>query len=135
MLISKQCSLSCPNQITVIALDAPLYALANYVQWQWSRTHGEDKYIVMFGGLHIEMALLNTVGDYLEGCGWTSVLTQAGITSTGTADSFIWVTHLTRTRHAHQVTALDLGKLQEDAYRQTGKSQRRWLKMSGDKRC
>ena len=51
----------------------------------------------------------------MEGSGW-SVLIQAGVASSGTADSFLKASHLTRTRHAHQVTALALGKLQEDAY-------------------
>ena len=32
-----------PGQIPVIALDAPLYALAKLVQWHWPRTHGEDR--------------------------------------------------------------------------------------------
>lgn len=57
-----------------------------------------------------------TYGDYLEGSGWTDILMQAGIASSGTANSFLKASHLTRTRHAHQVTALALGKLQEDAY-------------------
>ena len=42
-----------PAQIPVITLDAPLYALAKYVQWNWPQTHGEDKYVVMFGGRHV----------------------------------------------------------------------------------
>lgn len=55
-------------------------------------------------------------GDYLEGSGWTSELVEAGIASSGTADSFLRAPHLTRTRHAHQVTALALNKLQQDAF-------------------
>lgn len=69
--------------------------------------------------LHIEMAIWNTFGDYLELSGWTTALTQAGIASSGTADSFLKAAHLTRTRHAHQVSALALSKLQEDAFHQT----------------
>ena len=109
-----------PGQIPVIALDAPLYALAKYIQWNWPQTHGEDKYIAMLGGLHIEMAIWNTCGDYLEASGWTNALTQAGIASSGTADSFLKAAHLTRTRHAHQVSALALTKLQSDAFFHTG---------------
>ena len=108
-----------PGQIPVIALDAPLYALAKYVQWHWPQTHGEDKYVAMFGGLHIEMAIWNTFGDYLEASGWTTALTQAEIASSGTADSFLKAAHLTRTRHAHQVSALALAKLQQDAFLRT----------------
>ena len=57
-----------------------------------------------------------TYGDYLEGCGWTNVLIQAGVASSGTADSFLKASHLTRTRHVHQLTAFALGKLQDDAF-------------------
>ena len=46
-----------PGQIPVMAFDQPLFALAKFVQWCWPDTHGEECYIVMFGGLHIEMAL------------------------------------------------------------------------------
>lgn len=108
-----------PGQIPVTAFDAPLYALAKQVQWKWPDTHGEDKYVVMLGGLHIEMAIWNTLGDYLEDSGWTIALTQAGIASSGTADSFLKAAHLTRTRHGHQVCALALYKLQQDAFLST----------------
>ena len=39
-------------------------------------THGEDKYIVMFSGMHIEMAMWKTYGDYLELSGWTNARTH-----------------------------------------------------------
>ena len=35
------------------------------------------------------MATLATLGDLLDGSGWTNVLTQAGIATPGTADSFL----------------------------------------------
>ncbi|XP_068749352.1 uncharacterized protein [Montipora capricornis] len=71
----------------------------------------------MFGGLHIEMALWSVCGDLLEDSRWTTALAEAGIASSGTAESFLKVTHLTRTRHAHQVTVLALHKLQREAFR------------------
>ena len=43
--------------------------------------------------------------------GWTAALVLAGITSSGTADLFIKVSHVTKTRHAHQVTAASLHTL------------------------
>ena len=100
-----------PGQVPVIALDQPLVALAKMVQWKWPETHGEDKYVVMFGGLHIEMALWSTVADLLESSGWTTVLTEAEVASSGVAESFRKASHLTRTRHAHQVTLLTLSNL------------------------
>ena len=105
-----------PGQIPVTAFDAPLFALAKLVQWKWPTTHGEDKHVVMLGGLHIEMAMWNTFGDYLEGSGWTNALTQANIASCGTADSFLKASHLTRTRHGHQVSLLALYTLQDEAF-------------------
>lgn len=105
-----------PGQIPVTAFDAPLYALAKQVQWKWPDTHGEDKYVVMLGGLHTEMAIWSTLGDYLEDSGWTVALTQAEIASSGTADSFLKASHLTRARHGHQVSVVALSKLQHDAF-------------------
>ena len=79
----------------------------------------------MLGGLHTEMALWNTLGDVLEGSGWTAALTQADVASSGTADSYlkpVKATHLTRTRHAHQVTLLTLHKLRKEAFMLTDDS-------------
>jgi hypothetical protein len=56
------------------------------------------------GGLHIEKALWNAVGDLLDGSGWTTALTESEVASSGTADSFLKVSHITRTQHAHQFT-------------------------------
>ena len=81
-----------------MAVDQPLFALAKMVQWKWPDTHGEDKYVVMFGGLHLEMALWSTLGDLLEGSGWTNALVEAEIASSGVAESFLKTSHLTRTR-------------------------------------
>ena len=73
----------------------------------------------MFGGLHIGVALWSACGDLLGDSGWTASLEEAGITSSGTAESLLKVTHLTRTRHAHQVTVLALHKLQREAFLQS----------------
>lgn len=75
--------------------------------------HGEDRFIVMFGGLHIDLKVL---GDLLDSSGWTGALTQANIASSGTADSYLKVSHVTRTRHAHQVTASSLYRLLYKTY-------------------
>ena len=66
-----------PGQVAGVAFDAPLYALGKLIQWKWPDTHGEGKFVVMFGGLHIEMAMWRTYSDYLEGSGWTNALTEA----------------------------------------------------------
>ena len=105
-----------PGQVPVIACDQPLYALAKQIQWSWPETHGENMFVVMFGGLHIEMAALKTLGDLLESSGWTGALVQAGVATSGTADSFLKASHVTRTRRAHQITASSLYILLQKAY-------------------
>ena len=47
-----------PGQTPVIAADQPLYAITKTIQWTWPDTYGEDKFSIMFGGLHIEMCIL-----------------------------------------------------------------------------
>ena len=55
-----------PGQIPVIAFDQPLFTIAKTVKWKWPDTHGEAKFIVMLGGLHLEMALWNTGRNWLD---------------------------------------------------------------------
>lgn len=57
----------------------------------------------MLGGLHIELASFKVLGNWLGGSGWISVIADAGVTSTGVADSCIKASHLTQTRQAHQL--------------------------------
>ena len=85
-----------PDQIPVLACDQPIFA-----QWKWPE---ENKMIIMLGGPHVEKALWYSVGD-LAFSGWTEALTEADVATSGTADSFLKASHITRTRHAHQVTA------------------------------
>ena len=48
-----------PGQVPVPAADQSLFALAKQIQWIWPATYGENQFVIMFGGLHIEMAVLN----------------------------------------------------------------------------
>lgn len=110
-------SLLNPGQVPVIAADQPLYALAKQIQWHWPDRYGEDKFVIMFGGLHIEMAAFKSIGSLLQDSGWTNALVEAGIASSGTAESFLSASSVTRTRQAHQVTSCALYKLQTEAYK------------------
>lgn len=42
-----------------------------------ARKLGEDHFVIMLGGLHIEMAGLKMIGDWLEDSGWVEALVQA----------------------------------------------------------
>ena len=67
-------------------------------QWKWPASHGEQAFVVMLGGLHIEMAQWSVLGDLLDGSCWTTALSEAEVALFGLADSFLKATHLTRTR-------------------------------------
>lgn len=104
-----------PGQIPIIAADQPLYAIAKQIQWVWPE-YGEDKFVIMFGGFHIEKAALGSLGSLLQDSGWTSALVEAGVASSGTAESFLCASSVTKTRKAHKVTACSLYKLMKEAY-------------------
>ena len=105
-----------PGQTPVIAMDQPLFALAKLIQWNMPETHGEDRYVVMFGGLHVEMAAFKVLGEWLDGSGWVNALIDADVATPGTAESFLKVSHLAKTRRAHEITAAALYVLQQSAY-------------------
>ena len=107
-----------PGQIPVLTVDQPLYAIAKRIQWNWPGSHGEDHFVIVLGGLHIEMAAMKVAGDWLQSSGWTHVLVEAGVTSSGIAESMLHAAHVKRTRHVHEITAATLYLLQQQAYDQ-----------------
>ena len=107
-----------PAQIPVITADQPLYAICKQLQYTSPETFGEDKILIMMGGLHIEMNILKLLGDWLRDSGWVTSLIQAEITTSGRAESMLSASHVTRTRYAHQVTAACLKLLQDIAHQQ-----------------
>jgi len=106
-----------PGQVPILVADQPLFFLAKKIQWNFPTTHGEDKFVVFLGGMHIELAAFRLLGDWLDGSGWTTAIINSGVASGGTADSFIKVTHLAKTKHVHQLTAAALSILLEQAYK------------------
>ena len=105
-----------PGQIPVFTVDQPLYAIAKRIQWKWPEEYGESQYVVLMGGLHIEMALLKVIGDWLDGSGWTFVMTSANVTTEGRAVGVQKGSHTSRGQWAHQVTAASLYILLQRSY-------------------
>ena len=81
-----------------------------------SDIYSEDRYIVMMGSLHIEIASLNMIGQWLTNSGWECVLVQADITIPGRANAILKASHVTRSRYTHQITACALHVLQRKSY-------------------
>lgn len=91
------------------------------MQWTLPDIFGEDKFVVMVGGLHIEIALWSTMGDLLRGSGWPEVLKEAGLVKIeAAATAFLKASNAMRTRYAHQVTAVVINSLLKRAYEDSG---------------
>jgi hypothetical protein len=103
-LIMKATKFLNPSQTPVVVGDLPIYTLCKEIQWLLPHVYGEDKLFVMMGGMHVELAAMRVLGDWLDKSGWCEILVQADITTKGRAESMISVSHLTRTRYAHQVS-------------------------------
>ncbi len=86
------------------------------IEWQWPKDYGENKFLLMFGGLHLEMTLERSLSSLLQDSGWTAALIEAGVTSSATVDSFLSAASVTKTCQSHQVTACTLYKLLQSAY-------------------
>lgn len=97
-----------PGQIPVICVDQPLFAKLKQLHWSMDSQCGEDKFVILLGGLHTEITSYKVLGHWLEGSGWVEALQEAEIATPGIAESFLKASHVTRTRHAHQVTASTL---------------------------
>ena len=58
-----------PRQVPVIGLDQPLYTVAKQIQWNFKEKYRGDKFVIMFGGLHLKMGFLKLIGSWLERSG------------------------------------------------------------------
>ena len=81
---------------------------------QPSYNHGEDKFLIMFAGLHIKIATFKILGHCL-GSRWTKDICDADVGSNWLGDSLIKGIHVTWKRHAHEVTAAALYILRNQA--------------------
>ena len=68
------------------------------------------------GPLHIEMVLMNAIGNWIQGSGWVEAFVQANIITAGQIDSFLNVSKVKRTRFAHQLSLAVLIKLSHNAF-------------------
>ena len=68
--------------------------------------------------MYVEIAAMRTIGDCIQDSGWVNALSQSNVASAGTAESFLKSSHVSRTRHAHQVTACSLHMLMHKAFNQ-----------------
>ena len=85
---------------------------------------------VRIGPLHIEMAFLNAINDWLEGSSWMTIIERASMTTVGRIDSFLSGSKIKRSSYAHQVPLTTLIKLARQAF----EVQSKYLDYSDSKR-
>lgn len=102
-VLAKSTNFLNPGQTPVMVVDQPLYAMCKQLQWLGIENFNEENFFILFGTMHIEQAGLKLAGQWLDGSGWTSALTEAKVATSGRADAAVKVCHLTRARYAHQV--------------------------------
>ena len=51
-----------PSQMPEFAVDHPLIPLAEQPQWTLGEMYNEDQYVIMLGGLYMEMTALKMLG-------------------------------------------------------------------------
>ena len=107
-----------PTQVEMITTDQPVYALGKHVQWLYPDEFGDV--FRMLGPLHIEMLILNSLGNWPEDSGWCDVYKRSGITTSGKVDNFLKGAKVKRSRYAHQVTLAALQTLAKQAYVSSG---------------
>ena len=66
------------------------------------------------------MALLNTVGDWLEGSGWLGVFNKAKISTPGRVDSFFSGSHVKRSRYAYLNSLFAFRSMAQEVFQESG---------------
>ena len=103
-----------PNQIPIVTADKPVYGIAKQVQWNYPEKF--ESCFLMLRPLHIEMAFLNAIGDWLEGSGWTGVFQKANFNKVGRIESFLSGSKIKRSRYAYQVSLAALVTMSNIAF-------------------
>ena len=95
-----------PGQSLVINGNLIVYALGKQVQFMYPLEF--DKVILMMGSLHIEMAFISAIGDWLGWSGWVDIFKRSKINIAGLIESFLNATNVKQSCYAHQVSLASL---------------------------
>ena len=70
-----------------------MFTLLKQLQWKYPDEFGEDKLVIMLGGLHIEDKVYKMLGKLIRGSGWEWALTKADIFTSGRVSSTLDESH------------------------------------------
>ena len=116
MVIAKAIEFLNPGQTPMITFDQPLYAISKQLQWNFTNQCGQERFVIMLGPLHTEMAFLSVLGDLVEGTRWTTVVQNESLTRPGVAQALLTGHDVVRTKYVHQVKARCLDILMQEAF-------------------
>ena len=66
-LVAKLTNHLNPDQTSVMTADKPVFTIAKQLQWQYPERF--DQMFIMLGPLHIKMAFMSAIGDWITGNG------------------------------------------------------------------
>ena len=98
------------GQTTIMVADQPVYAITKQLQWCYPNQC--RLLFILLGPLHIEMAFMGAIGDWVKGSSWTDIFNRAKINAVGRVESFLVGNKVKRTRYAHKVSLASLTSLQ-----------------------
>lgn len=93
-----------------------MFAIAKKIQWTWPDAYEERRFVILMGGLHIEIAILSVLGDWLEGSGWAWLMASVNVTTEGRTAGVEKGSHTSRGQWVHQVIAVALSILLQKSY-------------------
>ena len=100
----------------MLTTDQPFYFICKKIQWNRHADWGKDLFVILMGGLHIEMCVLNIIGHWLEDSGWSYIMAAANITTHGRADAIQKGSETSRDQWAYQIILPVLYQLRKEAY-------------------
>ena len=114
-IISKIIKFVNPSQVPVDVSDQPVYALSKEIQMRDPSSFGPDKYVCLFGDLHIEIELLRIHGELIKGSGLDAILDSANLSTLGTS-AVIDVNNNKRARYCLEVAVCAIYRLLVDTH-------------------
>ena len=107
-----------PQQLTTVdCSDQPLYAVSKNSQWLCPK-FAVPRYVALFGGLHIEKAMLVARGNLIRGSGLENLLGYKQIGTIGLQTAALDVNHIHRGRYVIQLSSVGIYACLKAAYAQ-----------------
>ena len=113
MLRAMTIPAECNEQYAQVTYDLGIAKIA--MQLQSTEKEEFKNLFIHLGTFHIEMAFFQAVGSFLDGCGLSTIMIEAGLIGSGSVNTFLNGKHFNRCKRLHIIVALAL-QMQELQY-------------------